>query len=237
MRVLLQTSVILHRRPYRDTSLLLEIFSLDYGRVGLVARGAMTGRVRWKGLLQPFTPLLLSWSGTGELATLTKAEEVGHRLSWPPRRVLAGWYANELLLRLLPRLDPQPRLFAAYRDLLTELVAAEDEEPPLRCFERCLLEELGYGLSLEREAVSGAPIVAGESYRYILDQGPIAASRTRNGILISGRSLLALRDGVLNNPDVLSEIKHLTRAALANQLQGRPLKTRELYRRKSLSLK
>ena len=232
MRVLLQTAVILHRRAYRDTSLLLEIFTPEYGRLGLVARGAATGRTRWKGVLQSFAPLLMSWSGAGELATLTHAEEAGQRLIWPPRRTLAGWYVNELLLRLLPRQDPQPRLFAAYQTLLVELVAAQDEEPPLRRFEHCLLAELGYGLSLERESVSGLPILADENYRYILEQGPVRASHTAIGIPVSGRSLLALRDGVLHSPEVLREIKLLTRAALAQQLHGRALKTRELYRKR-----
>ena len=112
MRVLLQSSFVLHRRPYRDTSLLLEVFSQEYGRLGLVARGAVSPRSRWKGLLQPFAPLLLSWSGAGELATLTAAEEAGCPIPLPPHRVLAGLYINELLLRLLPRLDPHPGLFA-----------------------------------------------------------------------------------------------------------------------------
>ena len=230
MRVLLQPAFVLHRRPYRDTSLLLEVFSQDQGRLGLVARGAAASRSRLKGLLQPFAPLLLSWSGAGELATLTAAEEGGRPIPLPPHRVLAGLYVNELLLRLLPRLDPHPGLFAAYETLLAELVAAPGEEPPLRRFEKRLLEELGYGLTLDREAASGTPIVAEEHYCYVLDRGPLAAGQAQAGVPISGRGLLALRDGMLTDPAVLKEVKRLTRAALAEQLRGRALKTRELYR-------
>lgn len=230
MRVLLQSSFVLHRRPYRDTSLLLEVFSQEYGRLGLVARGAVSPRSRWKGLLQPFAPLLLSWSGAGELATLTAAEEAGCPIPLPPHRVLAGLYINELLLRLLPRLDPHPGLFAAYQRLLAELAAVPGEEPPLRRFETRLLEELGYGLTLDCEAASGAPIVAEEQYCYVLDRGPLAADRVQTGVPISGRGLLALRDGLLTDPAVLREVKRLTRAALAEQLHGQALKTRELYR-------
>ena len=230
MRVLLQPAFVLHRRPYRDTSLLLEVFSQDQGRLGLVARGAAASRSRLKGLLQPFAPLLLSWSGAGELATLTAAEEGGRPIPLPPHRVLAGLYVNELLLRLLPRLDPHPGLFAAYETLLAELVAAPGEEPPLRRFEKRLLEELGYGLTLDREAASGTPIVAEEHYCYVLDRGPLAAGQAQAGVPISGRGLLALRDGILSDPAVLKEVKRLTRAALAEQLRGRALKTRELYR-------
>ena len=230
MRVLLQPAFILHRRPYLNTSLLLETFSREQGRLGLVARGASAPRSRLKGLLQPFTPLLLSWTGAGELATLTGAEEAGRPVPLPPNRVLAGLYVNELLVRLLPRQDAQPGLFAAYETVLAELATADGEEPPLRRFEKKLLEELGYGLTLDREAASGVPIVAEERYRYVLDRGPLAASQSRTGVPISGRGLLALRDGILADPTVLKEVKRLTRAALAEQLNGRALKTRELYR-------
>jgi DNA repair protein RecO (recombination protein O) len=230
VRVLLQPAFVLHRRSYRDTSLLLEVFGQDYGRLGMVARGAAGSRSRLKGLLQPFTPLWLSWSGAGELATLIAAEEAGCPLPLPPHRVLAGLYANELLLRLLPRLDPHPGLFAAYQVLLTELVAIPGAEPPLRRFEKRLLEELGYGLTLDREAASGAPIVAEQQYCYVLDRGPLVASQAQAGVPISGRGLMGLRDGILNDPTVLKEVKRLTRAALAEQLRGRALKTRELYR-------
>ncbi len=230
MRVLLQPAFILHRRPYRDTSLLLEVFGRDHGRLGLVARGAVAPRSRLKGLLQPFTPLLLSWTGESELAMLTAAEDAGRPIPLPPNRVLAGLYVNELLLRLLPRLVPHPGLFAAYETLLAELATAPSEEPPLRRFEKRLLDELGYGLTLDCEAVSGAPIVAEEQYCYVLDRGPLAASQSGIGVPISGRGLLALRDGMLADPAVLREVKRLTRAALAEQLRGRALKTRELYR-------
>lgn len=230
MRVLLQPAFVLHRRPYGNASLLLEVLGREHGRLGLVARNAVSPRSRLKGLLQPFTPLLLSWSGADDLATLTGAEEAGHPVPLPPHRVLAGLYANELLVRLLPRLDPHPGLFAAYESLLAELAAVPGEEPPLRRFEKRLLEDLGYGLTLDREAGGGAPIVAEEQYRYVLDRGPIMASRIEIGVPITGRGLLALRDGILSDPTVLKEVKRLTRAALAEQLRGRVLKTRELYR-------
>ncbi|MCB1764753.1 MAG: DNA repair protein RecO [Candidatus Competibacteraceae bacterium] len=230
MRALLQSAFVLHRRPYRDSSLLLEVLTREHGRLGLVARGAGSSRSRLKGLLQAFTPLLLSWTGDGDLVTLSGGEEIGLPIPLLHNRALAGLYVNELLVRLLPRCDPQPGLFAAYEVLLTDLAAADDAEPPLRRFEKRLLEELGYGLSLDREADSGAPIVAETHYRYVLDRGPLTVNATQTGVPISGRGLLALRDGMFNDPDVLKEVKRLTRAALAEQLQGRALKTRELYR-------
>lgn len=230
MRILQQPAFVLHRRPYRDSSLLLEALSREYGRLGLVAQGAASARSRLKGVLQPFTPLLLSWSGAGDLATLKGGEEAGRPFPLLQNRALAGLYVNELLVRLLPRQDIQPALFAAYETLLAELATALDEEPPLRRFEKRLLEELGYGLSLDRTADSGQLIVAEAHYRYVLDRGPLAADRTQAGVPISGRGLLALREGILTDPAVLPEVKRLTRAALAEQLNGRALKTRELYR-------
>lgn len=229
-RVLLQPAFILHRRPYLNTSLLLEVFCRDNGRIGLVARGALSPRSRLKGLLQPFVPLLLSWTGSGELATLTAAEESGLPAALAPARVLAGLYANELLVRLLPRQDPLPELFKAYATLLAELATAPDPEPALRRFEKKLLAELDYGLTLDREAGNGAPIVAEGYYRYVLDQGALPVDQTAIGVSISGRSLLALRDDALSDPSILKEVKRLTRAALAEQLRGRALKTRDLYR-------
>ncbi len=231
MRVLLQPAFVLHRRPWRNTSLLLEVLSRDHGRIALAARGATAPRSRLKGVLQPFTPLLLSWSGADDdLATLIGAEPSALPTALPPHRILAGFYVNELLVRLLQRLDPQPVVFAAYQTLLAELVQAASEEPALRGFEKQLLDQIGYGLSLECEAVSGQPIVAEAQYCYVLDQGPLAAERNTAGVPISGQGLLALRDGNFADPAVLREVKCLTRAALAEQLRGRALKTRELYR-------
>jgi len=228
MRVSLQAAFVLHRRPYRDTSLLLEILTEEYGRMGLLARGARTARSRLKGILQPFRPLLLSWSGRGELPTLTAAEEAGPPLIIPPSRLLSGFYVNELLVRLLPRQDAAPPLFLCYSQLLAALATTPDQEKALRVFEKHLLSELGYGLQLDTDALSGAPIVAEDNYRYVIEQGPVRAEQSTAGVAVSGKSLLALQQETLDDPAALREIKRLIRAALDVYLQGRPLKTREL---------
>jgi DNA repair protein RecO (recombination protein O) len=231
MPVALQPAFVLHRRPYRNTSLLLEVFSRDHGRVGLVARGVRTPRSRLKGLLQPFTPLRLSWSGRGDLMNLVGAEESAAPIPITPARAVSGLYLNELLLRLLQRHDPYPDLFEPYRRVLETLTQADGEERGLRIFEKHLLAALGYGLLLDSEALSGAPIQPRSMYRYVLDRGPIDAERRQAGITICGSSLLALaREEALDDPTTLREIKRLTRAAIAVHLQGRPLKTRELLR-------
>ena len=226
MRIFLQPAFILHRRPYRNTSLLVEALTWEHGRVGLVARGVRTPRSRLKGLLQPFVPLLLSWSGKGELLNLTAVEEAEKAIPIPPIRLFSGFYINELLLRLLQRHDPHAGLFKPYQQVLKALSTAANEEAALRVFEKQLLKEIGYGLVLDSEVLTGAPIVANGVYRYILDRGPVAAEQAGPGIIISGKSLLALRHEVIQDPLVLRETKRLTRKAIELHLQGRPLKTR-----------
>jgi DNA repair protein RecO (recombination protein O) len=225
MRVALQPAYILHRRPYHDTSLLLEIFSRDHGRMGVVARGAR--RSRQRGILQSFVPLWLSWSGRGDLVTLTKAEEVDAPYLLPPDRLLSGLYVNELVLLLSQRCDPNPKLFESYEGVLRDLAGAAGEEPALRVFEKRLLAVLGYGLRLDTEALTNAPIDPDCFYRYAIDQGPIVADQTPAGIPVSGKSLIALGLETLDDPLVLRDAKRLTRAAISLQLQGRPLKTRQ----------
>ncbi len=231
----LEEAFVLHARPYRDTSLLLEVFSREQGRVGLVARGARSGRKRLAEQLQPFAPLLLSWRGQGELATLTGAEPAGPALLPATGGLFSGFYLNEMLIRLLHRGDPHPRLFDVYRQTLALLGQGTDEEAVLRRFERLLLQEIGYGLQLEREAGSGAPVAPGRLYDYLPEQGPVPAGEgASRGVRVHGRTLLALaRDGELD-AEGRREAKRLMRAALAVHLGDRPLQSRELYRRQRL---
>lgn len=232
MRVALQPAFVLHRRPYRNTSLLVDVFTREYGRLTVVARGVRGPRSRLKGLLQPFSPLLLSWSSKGNLGNLVAAEEAGASVPIPPSRLLCGFYVNELLLRLLKPYDPYPAtLFEAYQQTLQDLALAQFEEPALRLFEKCLLAEMGYGLILDSEAVlSNKPIDPQGLYRYVLDQGPVPFEQTGSGITISGSALLAFHRETLSEPAQWGEIKRLTRAALNVFLQGQPLKTRMLLR-------
>ncbi|QKT02397.1 DNA repair protein RecO [Ectothiorhodospiraceae bacterium 2226] len=232
MQAQLQAAFLLHRRPYRDTSALLEVFSRDYGRIGLVARGVRGARSRLGPLLQPFAPLLVSWSGRGELGTLTGAEPAGAPLRLPPRVLPSGFYLNELLVRLLRRHDPHEGLFAAYTRALAAL-AHNDGEPALRLFERDLLDALGYGLLLDREAHGGVPLSPSERYCYHLELGPLpaVAGAPAAGPIVQGATLLALARGELEDSAVLQEAKQLLRAALAPYLGGRPLQSRRLLRR------
>ncbi len=231
-RVSLEPAYVLHQRPYQDSGLLLEVFSPNYGRVGLVARGVRKAKGRWQSLLQPFVPLLLSWSGRGELGTLVDAEMSGAAQPLKGALLLSGFYINELLTRLLHRHDPHPELFEYYQSLLLQLslLGEGDGQLPLqqrlRLFEKQLLEELGYALVLGHDVITGAVIEADTSYSYRLGAGPVAV--THDLLVVRGRSLLALAAGNLLDADVLRDAKRLLRAALDQQLGGRPLHSRQL---------
>ncbi|MDX1604937.1 MAG: DNA repair protein RecO [Candidatus Competibacterales bacterium] len=227
MAVALVPAYLLHRRPYRESSWLLEAFSRDHGRVGLIARGVGRPGSPRRGLLQPFLPLLLSWSGRGELATLTAIESESRPRALSPARLLSGLYLNELLLRLLVRQDPHPGLFEAYRQALAGLADAADEEAVLRRFELRLLAELGYALTLTHELRSGRPLRPQQHYRYHPETGATPVTGAGEGIIISGHSLLALSRDELHEPSVRRDAKRLLRGALNLRLE-RPLHSRRL---------
>ncbi len=230
MRIELEPAFVLHARPYRDTSALLELFSLHCGRIGAVARGARGVRSKTRGLLQPFQPLLAGWSGGGELKALTAVEAAGPPFVLPPARTLSGLYLNELLVRLTAREDPQPELFAYYRAALARLAEPlADEQTALRLFECDLLGALGYGLALEYDA-AGVAIVPERRYRYRPDAGALPEGEAGGeGIAVGGAALLALAAGRLDAA-VLPELKALMRALLDGLLGSRPLRARELAR-------
>ena len=249
MRHSLQAGYILHSRPYRNTSKLLDIFSREQGRRVLVARGARKEKSRLQGQLQPFVPLLLSWQGGGEVQTLIGAE-AGAQIGRQPggQKLLTAFYLNELLLRLLAKNDPHPALYDAYAQTLQNLSESSvQEEAHLRMFECFLLQELGYGLVLDHEVGSDEVLQAEQRYCYQPEYGPLKMNSTdcEHGLPIHGATLLALQQGDLpmNETDndhydrILREAKQLMRMSLARHLGNRPLKSRELYRQQKQLLK
>ncbi len=231
-RVALTSGFVLHRRPYRETSLLLEVYARDHGRIGLLARGARGPRSRRAALLQPFVPLQLGWAGRGELPVLARIEPDGPQLLSPlDDRAVIALYLNELLLRLSAREDPHPALYDAYRAALEELSGqAAAPDLALRRFELALLEALGYGLELNFDAASGAPVASETAYRYVYEQGPVPQGPGIGGTPVSGATLLALASGVLKTAAQRREARALLGGAIEHYLGGRPLRTRELLR-------
>lgn len=231
-RIQLQPAYVLHHRPYRDTSRILELFTRDHGRVTVFARGARGASRKGASLmsmLQPFNRLLVSWSGGGEASTLTAVEFDGAYAILPPDRLVSGYYLNELLLKLFARHDSHTDVFALYAHTIDELKTPAQPMRSLRVFEKRLLEALGYGLALSHEAGSAAPIEAGRAYHYRLEQGPVRTHDVAEGALVfSGAALLSLAREELDDAATCSDARRLLRAALDRCLEGKELKSRQV---------
>jgi len=226
----LTPAFVLHRRPYRNSSALLELLTLGSGRVAVVARGLSRPGARLGGTLQLFVPLLVGWVGRGELGTLTGAEDAGSGPRLPASRLAHGLYLNELLVRLLGRHDSAPELFACYQETLTALATGAAAAPILRRFERALLASQGLGLALEMDS-GGSPVEPGERYRYDPESGPVRLAGADPGVgAVAGASLLAFALDQLELPATLRDALKITRLAIDHQLGGRPLRSRELMR-------
>lgn len=228
MRVELEPAFVVHARPYRETSLLLEALTARHGRVGLVARGARGPRSRLRGLLQPFQPLLIGWSGGGELRTLAAAEPAGPPRTLHGRALLGGLHLNALVCVALAREDPHPEVFAAYHETLDVLAReAAGAGWALRRFELRLLGALGYAPPLRRD-VEGRPVEAGVLYTYEPERGPVRGRIPGVGPVIRGETLLALADGDPPPEAMAGEARRLTRALLERHLGARHRRVREL---------
>jgi DNA repair protein RecO (recombination protein O) len=223
-QVLLEPGYVLHQRPFRNSSQLLECLTAGHGRVGLVARGSRRSGSRQRAWLQPFVPLALSWQRRGELGRLTQVEPAGpaHRLS--SQRLMAAFYANELLLRLTARDDANGEIVSCYSRCLAQLETA-DVAQTLRLFELTLLHALGYGLELDRDALTGEPLEPERCYAFDLEGG----FRRVDGSVAEaypGRALIALREQRLGDEESLRAAQHLLGRALRVHLGERPVRTR-----------
>lgn len=232
MQVQLQPSYILHTRPYRDTSLLVEALTRDHGRLTLVARGQRQSRQKARRPLQAFTLLLLSWQGRSDLKTLTGAEIQGTAAFLSGNYLYSGLYANELLMRLLPQGEGHDQSFDAYRHLLAELLEGRELEAGLRRFEFRLLDEMGYGIDFSLDANSGNPLSGEKIYQYLSEVGflEVEANSAPAATAFVGRDLQAIAVSDYSQKETLRAAKRLARLALAPHLGSRPLKSRELFR-------
>ena len=230
-RVELTPVFVLHHRPWRDTSRMLEVFARDHGRLTLFARGVRGPRSRSASLLQPFVPLLASWTGSGETAQMTQVEAApGAAVAGlSAAALMSGWYLNELLLKLVLRADPQPAVFDLYAATLERLRRGAPIAAALRGCERDLLGLLGFGLELRREAQGGVPLQPERYYHFHPDLGFVGTGADSEGAY-RGRSLLALAEDDLQEDPVLEDARRLMRTALDHALEGRELRTRAVAR-------
>jgi len=228
VRHALEAAYVLHARPYRETSLLLEVLTAGLGRVGMVARGARRPRASVRGLLQPFQPLLLGWSGRGELRTLRAAEPAGPPWRLAGRALVGALHLNGLACTALAREDPHPEVFAAYDAALRGLARPGAEvDGVLRRFELALLGALGYGPVLTRD-VHGAPVRADGVYGYDPEHGPVPASAAHGGLRLRGATLLALARGEALPEAARPEARALLRMLLARHFGARQRRVREV---------
>ncbi len=224
---------LLHRRSFRETSLLLEIFSEEYGRIGAIARGAKSARGGMTATLQPFQLLDISWGGYGELKKVFKAELVEGGRPLQGEMLIAGFYLNELMMHLLHRDDPHSELFQIYHTTIKQLSeGCEDLEWTLRQYEKQLMETIGYGLLLTHEAEHGEIVTSDQRYCYLLEQGPVKMKSHCVGIEISGKTLLHLDSGELPDDTVRKESKKLMRYLIASQTGNKTLNSRKLFSHK-----
>jgi DNA repair protein RecO (recombination protein O) len=235
-RVNNEPGFILHSYPFKETSVVAEAFTRSHGRVALMARGARRPASALRGLMQPFTPLLLSWFGKSDLKTLHAAEWQGGMLAPQGRALMCGFYLNELLLRLLARGDAHERLYDHYVEALDLLASGADEsersmdlERILRRFEKYLLFEIGYGATFDVDADSGAPIDPGARYVFQPERGALRALG-QPGCPVSGQTLVDLAADRFERQSTLAEAKALMRTLINHTLGAKPLYTRQLLR-------
>jgi DNA repair protein RecO (recombination protein O) len=224
----LQRCFVLNRRPYSESSLILDVFSEEHGRISIMAKGARGKRSNLKGSLQPFTPLLLKWSGKGSMKTLRQAEPISLGLPLTGINLYSAMYVNELIGRVLMAEVAMPALFHDYLHALTELAQSDNPEPSLRRFELALLSAMGYGVDLLHCAGTGEPVDPDMTYRYREQKGFIASVR-RDNLTFIGNELIAISERRFTTKEQLKAAKRFTRIALKPYLGGKPLKSRELF--------
>ncbi|WP_020653270.1 DNA repair protein RecO [Massilia niastensis] len=227
-RVVGQPGFVLHSYPYKETSLIVDMFTRDHGRVGLVAKGAKRPLSKLRGVLQTFQPLSVSFSGKSELRTLIDAEWVGGMLPIEKTALLCGFYLNELLVKLLARDDRHPALFDHYVSTLNQLAHGEPPQIVLRKFERALLKETGVAADLSRCTTTRSRVEPGRDYVVDPERGAREAVPADTWPVVAGKTLLDMEHDDYSDPATLAQSKQLMRFLLAHQLGGAPLNTRQI---------
>lgn len=229
-----ELAYVLHTYPYRETSLLVELFTRHHGRVALVARGAKRAKSLLRGVLLPFQPLSVGWFGRAELRTLAKAEWQRALPQLAGTGLMCGFYLNELLLKLTRRDDAHERLFDYYGETISALRGADSGNGRvgivLRRFELDLLKELGYAVPLDTDLESGKMVAPDRIYEYVIERGPVEAVAAPRRIQFRGKSLLDVANDDYSDLLTLQEAKQLTRLLINHYLGGQPLHTRQFIK-------
>ena len=220
--VYLQPAFILTQRQYRETSLIIDVLTRDYGRIPVLAKGVRKTKSKTAGLLQPFIPLTISYSDKTELKILTHVEVTEPFINLEGTTLYCGFYINELISRFLHQYDPHPEVFMYYKNCITNLLDTANIEATLRIFELDLMEAVGYGLQLDYDLSNDKTITPLAHYHFDIEQGPIEA----NDGTVSGKTLMAMKSRNLIDSEILYETKILMRKVITTFLNGKPLKSR-----------
>lgn len=230
MKVELTPCYILHRRDYRESSLILEILSREHGRVSLIAKGAKRNKKQQGISYSLYQEYLMSWVSKSELGTLIDVELATIMTSMSPKQMMTGFYMNEIILRLLHKHESHPELFDSYNSTVRELSNNNTDQVLIRYFEKILLQSLGYGMIFDQDLNTGNDIVAGVNYYYKLDSGPTSNNHNSGaGIPVSGSTLIGLNNETLTDTKNKNEAKRLLRSLLNQYLGEKPLESRKLY--------
>ncbi len=224
---------ILHHRNYRESSLLLDVFSREHGRLNLVAKGIKRDKKRCADNYDLYQKYLLSWSAKSELGNLIHIEYAGKVQRPEPELMMVGFYINEITMRLLHKHEPHMELFDAYESTLARLVKGESANIILRYYEYTLLKSIGYGIVLDHDVATGDPVNTESDYLYRFDSGPAKVPKDTasagGGIRISGAALLQMSNQTLCGEENINATKCLLRTILTKHLGDKPLSSRRLY--------
>jgi DNA repair protein RecO (recombination protein O) len=227
-RVTQQPGFVLHSYPYKETSLIVDVFTRDYGRIALLAKGAKRPHSKLRGVLQTFQPLSIGWSGKSEVRTLTAAEWVGGLLPLEKSALLCGFYLNELLVKFLARDDAHAALFDHYVSTLNQLAHGEPAPIVLRKFERALLKETGFAGDFTRCTATGEAVVPDQIYVVDPERGPRPGKAADMWPQVSGKTLLDMEHEDYSDAATQTQSKFLMRHLLGHYLGGSHLNTRQI---------
>lgn len=225
-----QRAFVLHSHPYSETSLLIDFFVETKGRITILAKGARRKRSPQRGILQPFTPLIIQYSGAGRIKILRYAEAISLTLPLSHVFLYSAFYVNELVHRVITAETETTSLFLEYLDCLQALAAAQKTpEYALRCFEVALLKNLGYKMDFDYCCITGNAITASKNYEYKHECGFSEVDK-QNDNSFTGYQLQAFAKRVFSDEETLLAAKRFSRLALRPYIGSQPFKSRELFR-------
>ena len=229
IRIQYEPSWILHSRPFKETSKIIDFITQDHGRISLVAKGVRSRKSRLGGILRPFMPLNISWSMRSDLGTLIGAENNGKAFTLNGDAFFSGCYINELILNLVHRHDPSPEVFSIYSEIIRDLSLTNSLNSSLRYFEMELLKLLGYALSLDHDSKTLDPISMDKYYEYHIDEGTVETIKT-GPMVFMGKHLIAISKYEFDCPEVLQCANRLLRYVMAYYLDGKAIKSRKVLK-------